>query len=72
MVFKGKRAKGIKLHGAGCVFSAAITAYLAKGMSVEKAVREAKRFINIAIKKISGNREGEEGAMAAWYLSGAK
>jgi len=50
-VYKGKRIKGVKLHGAGCVFSAAITAYLAKGMSVEKAVGEAKGFINIAIKK---------------------
>lgn len=50
-LFKGKRAGGVKLHGAGCVFSAAITAYLAKGMSVEKAVGEAKGFINIAIKK---------------------
>ncbi len=50
-VYKGKRIKGIKLHGAGCVFSAAITAYLAKGLSVPEAVRRAKRFINIAIKK---------------------
>lgn len=51
MVFKGKRVKGVKLHGAGCVFSAAITAYLSKGLSVEEAVGEAKKFINTAIKK---------------------
>ncbi len=51
IVFKGKRARGFKLHGAGCVFSAAITAYLAKGMSVEEAVGEAKGFINKAIKR---------------------
>ncbi len=50
-VFKGKKAVGIKLHGAGCVFSAAITAYLAKGLSVEEAVGKAKRFINKAIMK---------------------
>lgn len=51
IVFKGKRISGIKLHGAGCVFSAAITAYLSKGLSVEEAVGEAKKFINTAIKK---------------------
>ena len=50
-VYKGKRIKGIKLHGAGCVFSAAITAYLAKGLSVTGAVGEAKGFINKAIKR---------------------
>lgn len=57
-IFKGKRVKGIKLHGTGCVFSAAITAYLAKGLSVEEAVRRAKRFINIAIKKSSAIGKG--------------
>ncbi|MBI3355046.1 MAG: bifunctional hydroxymethylpyrimidine kinase/phosphomethylpyrimidine kinase [Nitrospirae bacterium] len=51
IVFKGKRAEGIKLHGAGCVFSAAITAYLSKGLLVAEAVGEAKRFINKAIKR---------------------
>ncbi len=57
-VYKGKRINGVKLHGAGCVFSAAITAYLAKGMSVEEAVGEAKGFINIAIKKSSAIGKG--------------
>lgn len=50
-VYKGKRIKGVKLHGAGCVFSAAVTAYLSSGLSVEKAVGEAKRFINKAISR---------------------
>ncbi|MEK6679815.1 MAG: bifunctional hydroxymethylpyrimidine kinase/phosphomethylpyrimidine kinase [Nitrospirota bacterium] len=57
-IFKGKRVKGIKFHGTGCVFSAAITAYLSKGLSVEKAVREAKGFINIAIKKSAAIGKG--------------
>jgi hydroxymethylpyrimidine/phosphomethylpyrimidine kinase len=57
-IFKGKRVKGVKLHGTGCVFSAAITAYLAKGLSVEEAVRRAKRFINIAIKKSAAIGKG--------------
>ncbi|WP_209556295.1 bifunctional hydroxymethylpyrimidine kinase/phosphomethylpyrimidine kinase [Enterococcus larvae] len=37
-------------HGAGCTFAAAITAGLAKGYSVEKAVRTAKNFVAAAIE----------------------
>ena len=36
-------------HGSGCVFSAAITANLARGAEPLEAVREAKRFITLAI-----------------------
>ncbi len=37
-------------HGAGCTFSAAITAGLAKGRPVRDAVLEAKNFITAAIR----------------------
>lgn len=37
-------------HGAGCTFSAAIAAELAKGASVSKALETAKAFITAAIK----------------------
>ncbi len=37
-------------HGAGCTFSAAITAGLAKGYSVLEAVTLAKKFVAAAIK----------------------
>src|SRR6266480_2425556 len=36
-------------HGSGCVFSAAITAHLARGAEPLAAVREAKQFITMAI-----------------------
>ena len=36
-------------HGAGCTFSAAITAGLAKGLSVEEAVASAKTFVSQAM-----------------------
>jgi len=36
-------------HGTGCTFSAAITAQLAKGASIEQAIIEAKKFIHLAI-----------------------
>lgn len=37
-------------HGAGCTYSAAITAELAKGKSVKEAVKVAKEFITAAIR----------------------
>jgi hydroxymethylpyrimidine/phosphomethylpyrimidine kinase len=38
-------------HGTGCAFSAAVTALLALGHIPLEAVRRAKEFVNIAIKK---------------------
>ena len=37
-------------HGAGCTYSAAITAGLANGLSVEDAVMQAKAFITEALR----------------------
>ena len=36
-------------HGTGCTYSAAITAYLAKGLTLVTAVQEAKEFITQSI-----------------------
>lgn len=36
-------------HGTGCTFSAAITANMAKGLPLKKAIIESKRFIQLAI-----------------------
>ncbi len=38
-------------HGTGCTFSAAITASMAKGKSMEEAVMIAKDYIHVAIKE---------------------
>lgn len=38
-------------HGAGCTYSAAITAELAKGKSVKEAIYTAKEFITAAIRE---------------------
>jgi len=37
-------------HGSGCTFSSALTAYIAKGYSIENAVKNAKNFTYEAIK----------------------
>jgi len=36
-------------HGTGCTFSAALTAFLGLGLPIEKAIEEAKKFIQLAI-----------------------
>ena len=41
--------RGASLHGTGCTYSAAITAYLAKGEALVNAVTHAKDFITQAI-----------------------
>jgi hydroxymethylpyrimidine/phosphomethylpyrimidine kinase len=41
--------RGVNTHGTGCTYSAAITAYLAKGLTLSAAVQKAKEFISQAI-----------------------
>ena len=45
-------------HGTGCTFSAAITAELARGTSLETAVERAKAFITEAIRTAPGLGHG--------------
>jgi len=42
--------RGVATHGTGCTYSAAITAGLACGLSLERAVRRAKKFVTQAIR----------------------
>ncbi|WP_211435979.1 bifunctional hydroxymethylpyrimidine kinase/phosphomethylpyrimidine kinase [Candidatus Kuenenia stuttgartiensis] len=39
------------VHGTGCVYASAIAAYLAKGCGIAEAVRQAKKFVVLCIKK---------------------
>jgi hydroxymethylpyrimidine/phosphomethylpyrimidine kinase len=43
--FRAPRMAAVKIHGSGCIYSAAITAWLARGAGVVEAVRRAKNFI---------------------------
>jgi hydroxymethylpyrimidine/phosphomethylpyrimidine kinase len=43
--FHSKRIKNIDTHGSGCTLSAAISANLAKGMSVETACKNAQTYL---------------------------
>jgi hydroxymethylpyrimidine/phosphomethylpyrimidine kinase len=42
---------GKNVHGTGCAYSSALTALLAKGMKIEDAFKEARRFIQGEIEK---------------------
>ncbi|GCE16000.1 bifunctional hydroxymethylpyrimidine kinase/phosphomethylpyrimidine kinase [Tengunoibacter tsumagoiensis] len=53
-----KRINTRHTHGTGCTFSAAITAFLARGWSVEEAVRRAKVYITGAIQHAPGIGQG--------------
>jgi hydroxymethylpyrimidine/phosphomethylpyrimidine kinase len=41
--------KGVRTHGTGCTYSAAITGYLARGLDLPQAVKRAKEFVTQAI-----------------------
>jgi hydroxymethylpyrimidine/phosphomethylpyrimidine kinase len=48
--FAAPFVRGVATHGTGCTYSAAITAGLAAGLSLENAVRRAKTFVTAAIR----------------------
>jgi hydroxymethylpyrimidine kinase/phosphomethylpyrimidine kinase len=48
-MFSAERAKVKGLHGTGCTYSAAITAWLARGRRLDQAVKLAKDYITRAI-----------------------
>jgi hydroxymethylpyrimidine/phosphomethylpyrimidine kinase len=49
--FSAPFVRGVATHGTGCTYSAAITAGLAKGLSLEKAIRKAKKFVTDSIAR---------------------
>ena len=53
--YEAERINTENTHGTGCTFSAAITAGLAKGMTVNNAIKIAKDYITKAIKNAPTN-----------------
>jgi hydroxymethylpyrimidine/phosphomethylpyrimidine kinase len=47
--FSGPFVRGVETHGTGCTYSAAITAGLASGVSLEQAIKRAKKFVTESI-----------------------
>jgi hydroxymethylpyrimidine/phosphomethylpyrimidine kinase len=52
--FSVQFVRGVETHGTGCTYSAAITAGLASGFSLKKAIRRAKKFVTESIKRRFG------------------
>jgi hydroxymethylpyrimidine/phosphomethylpyrimidine kinase len=49
--FSAPFVRGVETHGTGCTYSAAITAGLASGSSLEQAIARAKKFVTESIKR---------------------
>ncbi|HEX7860907.1 MAG TPA: bifunctional hydroxymethylpyrimidine kinase/phosphomethylpyrimidine kinase [Verrucomicrobiae bacterium] len=50
-MFESPFVKGVSTHGTGCTYSAAIAAFLARGLVLHEAVGVAKEFISNAIAR---------------------
>lgn len=46
---ESERIQTTQTHGTGCTFSAALIAFLAKGLEMKEAIVEAKKFVQLAI-----------------------
>ena len=73
-IFSSKRLSKTDMHGSGCVFSAAITAWLAKGIPLQEAIEYAKEYVGQAIVGgvASGNGTPCVEPFAAMYREGEK
>jgi hydroxymethylpyrimidine/phosphomethylpyrimidine kinase len=66
----GPRIDSPNTHGTGCMLSAAIAAGLAKGLELEKSLREAKEFVTGAIAHSLAIGKGIGPVNAAWRSEG--
>ena len=49
LLLRSSFIRGIRTHGTGCAYSAAIAAYLARGLPLLKALQKAKQYVSQAI-----------------------
>ena len=70
MWFKGQRIDNPNTHGTGCTLSSAIASNLAKGCSLEEAVRRAKEYISSALADMLDLGQGSGPMNHAFELTG--
>ncbi len=58
--FRAPFVKGVAPHGTGCAYSAAITACIANGYSLEQSVSRAKQYITAAIANCQHWEDGRQ------------
>jgi hydroxymethylpyrimidine/phosphomethylpyrimidine kinase len=57
LLFRAPFIRGVRTHGTGCTFSAAVTALLARGFSLAESVARGKKYVSRAIactRKVAG------------------
>jgi hydroxymethylpyrimidine/phosphomethylpyrimidine kinase len=60
--------RGVGTHGTGCTYSAAITAWLARGLSLPASVQKSKEYITGAIGR--SLRAGSHGVLNSFWSGG--
>ena len=65
---RGPRIATVHTHGTGCTFASAIAAYLALGRPLEEAIREARSYLEGAIRHAPGLGAGEGPLNHFWRL----
>ncbi len=68
--FRGRRIKNSNTHGTGCTLSSAVAANLAKGFSLEDAVKHAKEYISGALSAMLDLGKGSGPLNHAFDLKG--
>ena len=58
VLLRNPRVGGRSTHGTGCTFSAAITAFLARGVPVLDAVASARAYVQVALERAPGLGQG--------------
>ena len=64
--FYGKRIKTENTHGTGCTLSSAIASNLSKGFTLEKSIKNAKKYLTRALKKGLNLGKGSGPLMHNW------
>jgi hydroxymethylpyrimidine/phosphomethylpyrimidine kinase len=65
---RGPRLPGRNTHGTGCTLSSAIAANLANGLGDEEALREARRYLEGAIRNAPRIGAGHGPLQHMWRL----
>lgn len=68
--FRGKRIDNPNTHGTGCTLSSAIASNLAKGLSLEESVANAKEYISGALAAMLDLGKGRGPMMHNWKICG--
>ena len=66
--FPGRRVETRHTHGTGCTLSSAIACNLAKGYSLEEAVREAKTYLTGCLENSPGIGHGHGALNHLWKM----